>query len=119
MLAHLEQSQPDKPVIVSEIGAAALYGCHELGGGRWTEKYQSRLLETVLNKLFERERVAGVALWQFTDTRTSDHLNVLLGKPRGYNNKGVLDEYRRPKLAFSTVARLLKAAAENPGRRVP
>src|SRR6185295_11233338 len=32
LLTHLERSAPDKPVLVSEIGAAALYGCHELGG---------------------------------------------------------------------------------------
>ena len=117
LLAHLERTQPNKPVIVSEIGAAAIFGCHELGAGRWTEEYQADLLEAVLTQLFEGSRVAGVALWQFTDTRTSDRISVVLGKPRGYNNKGLLDEYRRPKLAYARVARLFRARAEREAPR--
>jgi beta-glucuronidase len=27
----------------------------------------------------------------------------ILGRPRGFNNKGVVDEYRRPKLAYEVV----------------
>ncbi|HEY4156589.1 MAG TPA: glycoside hydrolase family 2 TIM barrel-domain containing protein, partial [Polyangiaceae bacterium] len=105
LLAHLERTQPEKPVIISEIGAAAVLGCHELGGGRWTEEYQARLLEAVIAKLFEQDRVAGLAIWQYCDTRTTDRLSTVLGKPRGYNNKGLLDEYRRPKLAYGAVRR--------------
>ena len=29
-----------------------------------------------------------------------------LTRPRGFNNKGILDEYRRPKMAFNTVKKL-------------
>jgi beta-glucuronidase len=33
-----------------------------------------------------------------------------MGRPRGYNNKGLLDEFRRPKLAFDVAARHFTAA---------
>ena len=31
-----------------------------------------------------------------------------LQRPRNYNNKGLLDEYRRPKLSYYAVRRFLK-----------
>ena len=36
----------------------------------------------------------------------------VLGRPRGFNNKGVVDEYRRPKLAYDLVRRLYRELAE-------
>jgi beta-glucuronidase len=32
-----------------------------------------------------------------------------MGRPRGFNNKGIVDEYRRPKLAYETVKELFRA----------
>ena len=50
------------------------------------------------------DRVSGVALWQFCDTRTYGGRRSL-DRPRGFNNKGLLNEYRRPKLAYFTARR--------------
>jgi beta-glucuronidase len=36
------------------------------------------------------------------------HHEDYLMKPRGFNNKGLLNEYRLPKLAFDTVKQLYK-----------
>ncbi|HEV8245071.1 MAG TPA: glycoside hydrolase family 2 TIM barrel-domain containing protein, partial [Polyangiaceae bacterium] len=113
LLTELERKQPNKPIIISEIGAAGLYGWHDWHHGRWSEDYQAELLEHALSHLFASGRVAGVAIWQFCDIRTSDALPIILSRPRGFNNKGLVDEYRRPKAAFSAVRRLYqKLAAE-------
>ena len=37
-------------------------------------------------------------------------------KPRGFNCAGLLDEYRRPKLAFDTVKRLFRYYSEPDNR---
>jgi beta-glucuronidase len=58
----------------------------------------------VIKHLFEeRDRVCGLALWLFADFRSSEFLPRPLQRPRGFNNKGCVDEYRRPKLSFDLV----------------
>lgn len=95
----------NKPLLISEIGAAALRG--ETGGMRWSEEYQAELIKTVLEFVDEHPRYSGVALWQFCDCRTYCR-NQAFVRPRGFNNKGLLDEYRRPKLAWKTLVDMLK-----------
>lgn len=104
--AHLDQHGcAEKPMIISEIGAGAIYGWRDIHGERWTEQYQEQLLETVIRHMFvDRDRYAGLAIWLFGDARTSRPKAI--GRPRQFNNKGVVDEYRRPKLATALVTRL-------------
>ena len=95
-----------RPVIISEIGAGAIPGWRDAHGGRWTEQYQTRLLDTVIRHLFTtRTDCTGLAIWQFSDIRTSDLPTMQIARPRGFNNKGLLDEYRRPKEAYHLVGR--------------
>lgn len=92
----------DKPWIISEIGAAGLYGNHDRLKGHWSEDYQADYLKTVCDYVLNSKRAMGLAIWQFTDGRSytsSQNLN----RARGFNNKGTLDEYRRPKLAYGVV----------------
>jgi beta-glucuronidase len=104
------QGQSDKPLIISEIGAGAIYGWRDQNGARWTEQYQMALLEAVIRHLFEdRDRFAGLAIWQFCDVRASEAVQKILARPRGFNNKGVVDEYRRPKMAYGAVKRAFHA----------
>jgi beta-glucuronidase len=94
----------DKPLIISEIGAGAIPGFHDRQHQRWTEEYQRDLYDMVIKHLFEeRDRVCGLALWLFADFRSSEFLPRPLQRPRGFNNKGCVDEYRRPKLSFDLV----------------
>ena len=107
IVAHVDATQRSKPFILSEIGAGAIYGWRDAHVVRWTESYQSRLLETVIRHLFiDRDRAMGLAIWQFCDCRTSNAIHKILGRPRGFNNKGVVDEYRRPKQAYDVVKQL-------------
>ncbi len=104
----------DKPLIISEIGAGALYGWRDAHETRWSEQYQARLLEAVIRHLFtERQRICGLSIWQFCDIRTSQLARIALGRPRAFNNKGVLDEYRRPKLAYEVVRRCFRRLAQS------
>lgn len=42
-------------------------------------------------------------LWQMFDTRSYVHVGSVRTKPFGLNLAGLLDPYRRPKLAYATV----------------
>jgi beta-glucuronidase len=108
VIDHLDAiGQGNKPLIVSEIGAAAVPGWQDWHQGRWTEQYQARLIEAVIRNLFiEHDRCAGLSIWQFCDARTGDDVPMVLMRARGFNNKGIVDEYRRPKLAYGVVKQL-------------
>jgi beta-glucuronidase len=95
----------DKPFILSEIGGAALYGWKDPMDRFWTEEYQAELLETVCREVVDNDEFAGVSIWQFFDCRTYN-CGRAIGRPRAFNNKGILDEYRRPKLAYERVRRI-------------
>ncbi|MFZ4197940.1 hypothetical protein ACOZB4_28405 [Paenibacillus sp. NPDC058898] len=45
-------------------------------------------------------------IWQFSDCRVTEGLGWLLNRSCTRNNKGIVDEYRRPKLAYETVRRI-------------
>jgi beta-glucuronidase len=100
-----ERGLGNKPFIISEIGAGAIYGWHDPLNGYWTEEYQDELLNIVCREVVSNERINGVALWQFHDSRTYQGARAL-GRPRAFNNKGTFDEYRRPKRAFATVRKI-------------
>lgn len=107
-LAHFDAiGVGDKPFIMSEIGGAAIYGCRDWNEDRWTEQYQANLLDAVIRYLFvERNRAVGLAIWQFCDGRSMPTLpQPIMTRARGFNNKGVVDEYRRPKMAYEVVKR--------------
>ena len=91
----------NKPVIYSEFGAAALYGHHTFDDIRWTEEYQARMLSHCLELFHNDPMVAGFYIWQFCDMRTC--LEAGINRARGFNNKGILNEYRKPKAAYHAV----------------
>lgn len=94
----------DKPILISEFGAAALYGFHDAERSKWSEEYQAQVLRYCL-ELFQRHpAVIGSFVWQFCDMRTSPEMGF--SRSRGFNNKGILNEYRRPKAAYYAVREL-------------
>ena len=101
-----EQGQAGKPLILSEIGAGAIYGWRDPHRGHWSEEYQEEYLTEVCRQFIDRDEIDGLALWQFCDCRTYGSGRALT-RPRGFNNKGIVDEYRRPKAAYWAVANLL------------
>lgn len=103
----------DKPLILSEFGAGALYGTRDPGEARWSEEYQAEALDECLRVYLHHPDVVGAAIWQFADCRVCD--GHWRDRPRTMNNKGTLDEYRRPKLAYAVVKRRMLEALSTPG----
>ncbi len=94
----------DMPLLISEFGAGAVYGEHTFEGPKWTENYQEKYLDYTLNLFLSDPDISGVYIWQYCDIRTARELE--LGRPRSFNNKGIVNEYRKPKLAYWTVKRI-------------
>jgi len=97
-----------KPVIISEFGAGAIYGDRKPNRAKWSEEYQRDVLDESLRVYLSHPDVVGAAIWQFCDVRVTD--GWWKTRPRTMNNKGIVDEYRRPKLAYDTVKRRMLEA---------
>ncbi len=104
----LIQNGQNKPFLVTEFGAGALLGETTFESGRrWTENYQQKLLENGIRGILRSQVVQGFFIWQFCDGRTASLSRISIGRPRCFNNKGLVNEYRMPKLAYYTVRELL------------
>lgn len=99
-----------KPVIYSEFGGAGLYGHHTFDDVHWTEEYQAKLLSHCLELFHKDPMVVGYYVWQFCDMRTC--IQMGLGRARGFNNKGIVNEYRKPKAAYHAIKALNHRFAE-------
>ena len=93
----------DKPVVMGEFGAAAIYGYHTFDNIKWTEEYQANLLTMELELFKKTPFICGSFVWQFSDGRTSAQG---IDRARGFNNKGLVNEYRKPKLAYNAVKKI-------------
>ena len=93
-----------KPFLVTEIGAGGIYGYRTPYASIWSEEYQQKALFEQLTGVLSHPDCSGVYIWQFSDIRISEEWWG--GRPRTMNNKGVVDEYRRPKLCYETVKRI-------------
>ena len=93
-----------KPYMISEIGASAIYGEHDPYNSLWSEQYQADLAKEVCRVVLNDPRYCGLCFWHFSDAKS------YLGNGRvlGYNDKGMLDRYRRPKLAWETIRQEIK-----------
>jgi beta-glucuronidase len=91
-----------KPIIMSEFGAGAIYGYRTPSRCKWSEERQLDILKNTLTIYLNRPEICGVYIWQFADCRVTDE-EWGIKRPRTMNNKGIVDEYRRPKLAYSIV----------------
>lgn len=97
-----EKGVGDKPIIMSEFGCASLQGYSHFSGEKWTMQYQCEFIKKVIDLCIKTDGFCGTLVWQFADIK-SEHG---LAKARQFNNKGILDEYRRPKMAYYTVKEL-------------
>ncbi|HWA88014.1 MAG TPA: glycoside hydrolase family 2 TIM barrel-domain containing protein [Opitutus sp.] len=112
--AHLDAAGwAAKPVVISEIGAEALYGWRDAHGDFFTEEFQAEYLRRACVEALENPRCSGIALWHFSDARTYGG-GWSLKRPRTFNNKGTFDEYRRPKAAAAAVRTVFKSHAPPP-----
>ncbi len=94
-----------KPIIVSEIGGGAVYGYHDpLGQSKWSEERQCTILREQIEAVLTSPDCSGVILWQLADVRVDE--SWAMSRPRTHNNKGVVSEYRQPKMSYALVKEL-------------
>ena len=95
-------SSLNKPLIMSEFGAAGRRGHRGAADERWTEDYQV----TVYQAQFAMQRkisfLRGTSPWILKDFRTPKR--PLPGIQDYFNRKGLVDEHGRPKAAWTVVA---------------
>ncbi len=90
-----------KPILISEIGAGAVYGYRSNRCEKWTEDYQAIALEEQVSTILDDEDLSGVIIWQYADCRVDE--SWFEKRPKSQNNKGLVDIYRREKLAYKVV----------------
>lgn len=102
-ISHVKFVNPfDKPMMMSEFGADALFGVRGPHTERWTEEYQVWVFEQTL-AILERDGFVGVSPWLLKDFRSPRRWHAHY---QGYwNRKGLVSPEGRRKLAFETVRR--------------
>ncbi|TLS53830.1 beta-glucuronidase [Paenibacillus antri] len=109
--ARMEQfGCTDKPVLMSEFGAAGVFGETGFEPRIFSEDYQNEVVEKALRIFLADKNVCGTFVWHFADIRVNlrkEHLQFR-DRARSFNNKGLLNEYRKPKTAFRTVQAIYK-----------
>ena len=91
-------SEYDKPLIMSEFGADALFGYHGDVLTRWTEEYQENLYEHQIAMLKRIPFLSGMAPWILKDFRSPRRT---LPRFEGYfNRKGLVSDHGEKKKAF-------------------
>jgi len=87
-----------KPLIMSEFGAGAVYGKHGDAGTRFTEEYQSNLFEHQISMLRQIPSLAGMSPWLLMDFRSPRR--PLAGIQDFHNRKGLISDRGERKQAF-------------------
>ena len=104
-----ENGAANKPILISEIGAGGIAGYHDpFGQAKWSEERQAAIVEEQLRVVFSTPRLSGVYLWQFADVKVSEEW--ARARPKTMNNKGILDNWRRPKMAYAVVKKAFHEA---------
>ncbi len=100
-----------KPVIMSEFGGAGLYGYRDNELTIWSEDYQAKLIKHCLEVFHDEPEFVGMFIWQFIDTRTC--IDMGLNRARCFNNKGLINENRKPKMAYYAARDCYKRFSED------
>lgn len=88
---------PRKPFIISEFGANAMlgFGRHKALDVKSSEWKQASIVSHAIRSFNAKPYMSGWVIWIFRDFKS----HMRLGKyERGYNRKGLVDEYGRKKL---------------------
>lgn len=98
----------NKPIIVSELGAAAIYGYRDRSRCKWSEEKQADLIRDSLEIYMNDSNITAVFIWQFADCRVTEDGGWFATRARCHNNKGIVDEYRRPKMSYDVVKEMFE-----------
>lgn len=93
---------PDKPVVLSEFGSAALAGFHDPAHGKFTEEFQADYYRATLAMASRMPSLAGMSAWVLKDFRSPRRQHPLY--QQGWNRKGLLSPTGARKQAFGVLA---------------
>lgn len=101
----------DRPILLTEFGGAGIYGDTGWEPRLFSEDYQSYIVTEALKIFRADSNVQGTFVWQFADVRADTSLsrNAFRDRARSFNNKGLLNEYRKPKQAFREVRSIYRS----------
>ena len=88
----------NKPLVISEFGADALFGHHGDKSVRWTEEYQRDVYEHQISMLKKIPSLRGISPWILTDFRSPRR--PLPRIQDFYNRKGLISSRGERKQAF-------------------
>jgi beta-glucuronidase len=104
-------SNPAKPVIISEFGADCKAGFHGDKDEMFTEEFQLDVYEKQIETLSEIEYIKGISPWIFYDFRCPRRLHYMQDY---YNIKGLLTaDKKHRKLAFYAMQKFYLKLKEN------
>ncbi|OQB15214.1 MAG: Beta-glucuronidase [Firmicutes bacterium ADurb.Bin193] len=86
------------PILMTEFGGGGIAGVCSFENQKWSENYQAELIGYELELFHNTPGVVGSYIWQYCDTRTPKENEMK--RPRSFNNKGIVNEYRNPKMAY-------------------
>ena len=99
-------SKYDKPMIMSEFGADALFGLHGDPQARWTEEYQESLYQHQIGMLKRIPFLRGTSPWVLKDFRSPRR--TLPGIEDYFNRKGLVSDHGEKKKAFFTLQKFYR-----------
>ena len=109
---HLQWKTADeKPLIISEFGAGAVYGKHGDADTRFTEEYQANLFAHQIRMLKRIPSLAGMSPWVLMDFRSPRR--PLPGIQDFYNRKGLISDRGQRKQAFYVLQKYYREVAES------
>ncbi|MCZ8517318.1 beta-glucuronidase [Paenibacillus filicis] len=105
------QGAGGKPLVMSEFGAAGIFGDAGWEPRLFSEDYQAEVVQQALKIFREDPRIVGTLIWHFADIRVEVRSDrpYFRDRARSFNNKGLLNEYRKPKLAYRLVKEIYRS----------
>jgi beta-glucuronidase len=100
-----------KPVVMSEFGAGAVYGSHGDELTRWTEEYQESFYRHSLAMLKKIPFLRGTSPWILMDFRSARR--PLVGIQDFYNRKGLVSDRGEKKKAFYVMQEFYREHAKS------
>ncbi|WP_068088707.1 glycoside hydrolase family 2 protein [Polycladidibacter stylochi] len=94
LIEFLDNSDPGKPVVISETGADGYIGEGKLEKGFFSEAYMAEVYKKQIATLREREFVKGISPWILYDFRVERRQNMF---QRGWNRKGLIASDKKTK----------------------
>ena len=101
----------EKPVVVSEWGAGALYGKHGSKDMVWSEEFQAYLYEKTIEGIFNIPGLSGMTPWILADFRSPRRALPVIQDM--WNRKGIIAQGGQKKQAFYVLRDFYKTPETN------